>query len=89
MYILQSHISVVRTLFHRGGSNEYPQSMFWSKNKKNSYTPAYPVLLYKSGVQGVDITRTCFRDVEDLVENPKHFLSTKIDLLNIEHIFLH
>ena len=32
----------------RGGSNEYPQSMFWSKNKKNRYTPA----LYKSGVQG-------------------------------------
>ena len=26
----------------RGGSNEYPQSMFWSKNKKNRYTPAYP-----------------------------------------------
>ena len=23
----------------RGGSNEYPQSMFWSKNKKNRYTP--------------------------------------------------
>ena len=36
----------------RGGSKEYPQSMFWSKNKKNRYTPAYPVLLYKSGVQG-------------------------------------
>ena len=36
----------------RGGSNEYPQSMFWSKNKKNRYTPAYPSLLYKSGVQG-------------------------------------
>ena len=34
----------------RGGSNEYPQSMFWSKNKKNRYTPAN--LLYKSGVQG-------------------------------------
>ena len=33
----------------RGGYNEYPQSMFWSKNKKNRYTP---VLLYKSGVQG-------------------------------------
>ena len=31
----------------RGGSNEYPQSMFWSKNKKNRYTP---VFLYKSGV---------------------------------------
>ena len=26
----------------RGGSNGYPQSMFWSKNKKNRYTPAYP-----------------------------------------------
>ena len=26
----------------RGGSNEYPQFMFWSKNKKNRYTPAYP-----------------------------------------------
>ena len=25
-----------------GGSNEYPQCMFWSKNKKNRYTPAYP-----------------------------------------------
>ena len=27
----------------RGGSYEYPQSMFWSKNKKNRYTPAYPI----------------------------------------------
>ena len=26
----------------RGGSNEYPQSMFWSKIKKNRSTPAYP-----------------------------------------------
>ena len=25
-----------------GCSNEYPQSMFWSKNKKNRHTPAYP-----------------------------------------------
>ena len=25
---------------YRGGSNEYPQSMFWSKSKKNSYTLA-------------------------------------------------
>ena len=25
-----------------GGSNEYPQSMFWNKNKKNGYIPAYP-----------------------------------------------
>ena len=26
----------------RGGSNGYPQSVFWSGNKKNRYTPAYP-----------------------------------------------
>ena len=26
----------------RGGSNVYPQSMFWSKNKKNRYSPMYP-----------------------------------------------
>ena len=26
----------------RGGSNVYPQSMFWIKNKKNRYTPANP-----------------------------------------------
>ena len=26
----------------RGGSNEYPQYMFWSKHKKNRYTPAHP-----------------------------------------------
>ena len=25
-----------------GGSNEYPQSMFWSKNKKKKYTPVNP-----------------------------------------------
>ena len=24
------------------GSNEYPQSMFWNKNKKNRYTHSYP-----------------------------------------------
>ena len=34
-----------------GGSNEYPQSMFWSKNKKNRYTPVY-TFSYKSRVQG-------------------------------------
>ena len=28
---------------HSGGSNEYPQSMFWSKNKKIMYTPVNPI----------------------------------------------
>ena len=37
----------------RGGSNEYPQSMFWSKNNKNRYTPAYPSFtIYKWGSRG-------------------------------------
>ena len=37
----------------QGGSNEYPQSMFWSKIKNNLGIPLHtPVLLYKSGVQG-------------------------------------
>ena len=35
---------------HRGSSNKYPQSMFWSKNKKNRYTPAYPSFTTQSGV---------------------------------------
>ena len=26
----------------RSGSNEDPQPMFWSKNKKNRYTHVYP-----------------------------------------------
>ena len=47
----------------RGGSNEYPQSMFWSKNKKNRYTPANPSFsIYKVGFKGVYITRTCYPD---------------------------
>ena len=47
----------------RGDSNEYPQSRFWSKNKKNMYTPAYPSFtIQKCGFKGVYITRTCFRD---------------------------
>ena len=34
----------------RGGSNEYPQSMFWSKNR---YTPAYPSFaIWKWGLRG-------------------------------------
>ena len=34
----------------RGGSNEYPQSMFWSKNKKKGIPLHTPILPYKSGV---------------------------------------
>ena len=41
---------------HRGGSNVYPQSMFWSKNKKNRCTPVYPNFAIKVGFKGVYIT---------------------------------
>ena len=33
-----------------GGSNEYPQSMFWIKNNKTCILLYIPILLYKSGV---------------------------------------
>ena len=41
--------------YNRGGSNEYPQSMFWIKNKQNRYVPEIPsftIHMYKSGVYG-------------------------------------
>ena len=46
----------------RGGSNEYPQSMFWSKNKKNRYIPAYSIFYIKVGYKGVYMSWTCFPD---------------------------
>ena len=46
-----------------GGSNEYPRSMFWSKNKKNVY-PCKPQFYFiKVGCKGVSITRTCYPGV--------------------------
>ena len=36
---------------HRGGSNENPQSMFWSKNLKKKGIPQHTsVLLYENGI---------------------------------------
>ena len=40
----------------RGGSNEYPQSMFLSRNKKNNVFPCKPQFYYiKVGFHGVNI----------------------------------
>ena len=40
----------------RGGSNEYPQSMFLSRNKKNNVYPCKPQFYYiKVGFKGVEI----------------------------------
>ena len=41
---------------HRSSSNEYPQSMFLSKNKKNNVFPCKPQFYYiKVGFEGVKI----------------------------------
>ena len=48
---------------HRGGSNEYPQSMFLSRNKKNNVYPCKPQFYYiKVGFKGAKIIWVCFRD---------------------------
>ena len=56
------HVFVLRTR-----EPPYPQSMFWSKNKKNMYTPTYPTLFYymKVGYKGVFMMRTCFPDGDE------------------------
>ena len=41
---------------HRGGSNEYPQYMFLSRDKKNNVYPCKPQFYYiKAGFKGVKI----------------------------------
>ena len=41
---------------HRGGSNEYPQSVVLSRNKKNNAYPCKPQFYYiKVGFKGVNI----------------------------------
>ena len=47
----------------RGGSNEYLQSMFLSRNKKNNVYPCKPKFYYiKVGFKGIKIIQVCFRD---------------------------
>ena len=49
----------------RGGSNEYPQSMFLSRNKKNNVYPCNPQFYYiKVGFKEVKTIQACFRDVK-------------------------
>ena len=47
----------------RGGSNEYPQSVFLSRDKKNNVYPCKPQFYYIKWVLGVKIISACFRDV--------------------------
>ena len=47
----------------RGGSNEYPQSMFLSTNKKNNVYPCKPQFYHiKVGFKGVKIIQVCSCD---------------------------
>ena len=56
LYIFAQYIDCGYTFEppRRGGSNEYPRYMFWSKNKKQMHvhTPSHPVSVYKIGVKG-------------------------------------
>ena len=62
----------------RGGSNEYPQSMFLSKNKKNNVYPCKPQFYYiQVGFKGVNILKACFCDANYKVKHqllPPHSL---------------
>ena len=54
-FLIFFFLAIVGTCQNRLGkvvSYEYPQSMFWSKNKKNSIPLQTSVFLYKSGAQG-------------------------------------
>ena len=62
-----------------GGSNEYPQSMFLSRNKKNNVYPCKPQFYYiKVGFKGVKIIKACFCDVKsDHISNKGQILLTQ------------
>ena len=48
----------------RGGSNEYPQSMFLSRTMKNNVYPCKSQFYYtKMAFKGVKIIQVCFCDV--------------------------
>ena len=53
----------------RGGSNEYPQSMFLSRNMKKNAYPCKPQFYYiKVGFKGVNIIQACSRDGQFIKE---------------------
>ena len=58
------HISAQNIVCGRGGSIEYPLSMFLSRNKKNNVHPCKLQFYYiKVGFKVVKIIQACFRDV--------------------------
>ena len=70
--------------FRNGGSNEYPQSIFLSRNKKKNVYPCKPQFYYiKVGFKGVKIIWACFRD--DL-ENNILLVCSKNDFMGKEQV---
>ena len=72
----------------RGGSNEYPQSMFWSKNKKNRYTPPYKWGLRGYSLHGhvfLMIRKTCPCKVYPFIP---HFYIVKLGFAGVYLFFL-
>ena len=62
IFSLKTYIVHVRPP-HRGGSNEYPQSIFWMRNKKTQVYPCKAQFCYiKVGYEGVYFSWTCFTD---------------------------
>ena len=61
-YSLESHRHSLEPP-RRGGSNEYPQSMFLSRNMKNNVYPCKAQFYsIKVGFKRVNIIQACFRD---------------------------
>ena len=57
----------------RGSSNEYPQSMFLSRNKKNNVYPCKPQFCYiKVGFKGVKLYRYIFVMIQNAPSEDSH-----------------
>ena len=66
----------------RGGSNEYPQSMFSSKNTKNSVYPCKPQFYYiKVGFKEVKIIRHVFVMETSIVDKVIFFSTLRISMV--------
>ena len=79
----------------RGGSNEYPQYMFLSKNKKITYTPINPSFTVKKwGLRGSKLYRHVFvmsAEISPRYEGPVKRFVTGFGLLQcyvLSNIFL-
>ena len=72
----------------RGGSNEYPQSMFLRRNKKNNVYPCKPEFYYiKIRFMGVNIIYACFRDDISICSPLKVLTSMQSSYYSVFHNF--